>query len=384
MGSSRFQKSDHAALVETLYEAALEPDLLPQALHLYARAFDGTAGNIIGLADHQGRLIISPDGKEGAEAYAAGWWKHDFVTGRGVERRVRGIVTDLDLCTEEEMEGHPFYQEFASQYESHWLCANVVHRSGVPSFAVSIRRAREFGPFLPHELEELTPLSRHAVRMFDIAVKLADAASRSTALTEALTHLGHGVIGLSSTGRVMFTNLVVDGLCGDGLRISNGAVFAATLQGQRAVDLLIAETLAVAEKTTTTPPRPVALARPSGRAPAVLYGVPVPPRHGDVLTLLGGRPEALIVVIEPDAARSLDEQLLREMFNLSPGEARVAAAVATGMAPKDVAASFGMSEGTIRVVLKHVFQKVGVSRQAELVLLLAPLLRGINSSAAPG
>jgi DNA-binding CsgD family transcriptional regulator len=182
----------------------------------------------------------------------------------------------------------------------------------------------------------------------------------------------------------MFTNIVVDGLCGDGLRISNGAVLAATLQGQRAVDLLIAETLAVAEKTTVTPPRPVALARPSGRAPAVLYGVPVPPRHGDVLALLGGRPEALIVVIEPDAARGLDEQLLREMFNLSPGEARVAAAVATGMAPKDVAASFGMSEGTIRVVLKRVFQKVGVSRQAELVLLLAPLLRGVNSSTAPG
>jgi hypothetical protein len=48
--------------------------------------------------------------------------------------------------------------------------------------------ARAFCSFLEHEIEELAPLSRHAAWGFEVAVKLADAASRATALTEALTH----------------------------------------------------------------------------------------------------------------------------------------------------------------------------------------------------
>jgi hypothetical protein len=34
-----------------------------------------------------------------------------------------------------------------------------------------------------------------------------------------------------------------------------------------------------------------------------------------------------------------------------------------------------MGEGMLRLMLKRVFQGLGVSRQAELVLLLSPLLR---------
>jgi DNA-binding CsgD family transcriptional regulator len=202
-----------------------------------------------------------------------------------------------------------------------------------------------------------------------------DRADVLVAPCEALTHLGHGVIGLDATGKVRFTNSIIEQLHGDGLRIANGAILASTSSGQRSLDLLIAETLALAEGTSTSPPRSVALQRPSGRSPTVLYGIPVHERHGDVLALLGGRPTALIVVIEPDAPRRLDETLLREMFTLSPGEARLAAAIATGATPKDAARRLGLAEGTVRVVLKHVFQKVGVSRQAELVLMLAPLLR---------
>jgi DNA-binding CsgD family transcriptional regulator len=372
--SQRSGVGDRGAVLESLYEAALDPELLPQALHVFARAFNATTGNIIGMADHQGRLIISPDGKDAADAYAAGWWTHDFVTERAVAWRARGIVTDLDLATEVEIAKSPFYQEFARQYDMHWLCANVVVLPDGTPFSVTIRRSERFGPFLGHEIEDLAPLARHAARAFDLAVKLSAARSQANGLCETLTALGYGVIGLGDTGGVMFTNKVADSIGSDGITVSSGAVLAATPGGQRALSLLISETLALADGRAVEPARPVALHRPSGRLPAVVYGVPVPPQHGDVMALLGGRPRALLVIIEPDTKRRLDEHLLQELFGLSPGEARLAAAIVTGATPREAAARFGTRESTVRVVLKRVFHKTGVSRQAELALLLAPLL----------
>jgi DNA-binding CsgD family transcriptional regulator len=363
------------SVIESLYEAALQPDLIPNALHAYARACNGTVGVIIGIADHQGRVIISPDGKDGAEAYATEWWKHDFVTERSEARKLSGFVTDLDLSSEEERASHPFFQEFGRQYDMFWLCGHVVRRPGVAPLSISVRRPEELGPFLRDEVIELAPLARHAVRAFDIAAKLADAASQAGALCEALTNLGYGIIGLGDTGRILFCNPIAESLSTDGLRLAGGAVLAANVHDQRAVDVLISESLALATGQSAMPPRPVALRRPSGRVPAVLYGIPLNERHADFLTLLGGRAKALLVVIEPDAPRQLDEELLRLLFGFSPGEARLAAAIATGDTINDAAAKFCLSEATLRTTLKNVFQKAGVSRQAELVFRLAPLLR---------
>jgi DNA-binding CsgD family transcriptional regulator len=363
------------SVIESLYEAALDPALMPQALHAYARAFNGTGAVALAISDHQGRTVCSPDLFEAGEAYAAEWWKHDFLTLRGDERKVRGIFSDLDLATDEERASHPFYQEFRRPFGCFWLCAQTVSLPGASPLVITIQRSEEFGPFLQPELEQVAPTGRHASRAFDIAAKLAEAANQSAALCDALTQLGYGVIGLGNTGRAQFTNWVADRLMMDGLRVSNGAVLASHSDDQRALDGLVSQTLALASGQSPAPPKPVALRRPSGRVPIVLYGIPIAERHKDLLTLLGGRPRALLVVIEPDAARQLDEQLLRQLFGLTPGEARLAAAIATGTTMNEAAARFGVSEATTRVVLKHVFQKVGVSRQAELVLLLAPLLR---------
>jgi hypothetical protein len=143
--------------LETLYEAALEPELLPQALQSYARAFNSTGAIMLSVLDHQGRTIVSPDLKDAAESYAAEWWKHDFLTIRGAERQARGMVTDLQLTTEEERAFHPFYQEFGRQFGCFWLCSQVVHRVGGAPLSISVRRPEEAGT--RRELSILQPNS---------------------------------------------------------------------------------------------------------------------------------------------------------------------------------------------------------------------------------
>lgn len=69
-------------------------------------------------------------------------------------------------------------------------------------------------------------------------------------------------------------------------------------------------------------------------------------------------------------------RLARDLLNVTTGEARVAALVASGPAPREAAQRLGISVETARTTLKRVVAKVGVSRQSELAALLARLTLG--------
>jgi DNA-binding CsgD family transcriptional regulator len=66
--------------------------------------------------------------------------------------------------------------------------------------------------------------------------------------------------------------------------------------------------------------------------------------------------------------------VVRDVLGLTLAEARVAALVGSGLAPREAAAKLGIAEETARTALKRVFAKVGVSRQSELTALLAKLV----------
>jgi DNA-binding CsgD family transcriptional regulator len=63
--------------------------------------------------------------------------------------------------------------------------------------------------------------------------------------------------------------------------------------------------------------------------------------------------------------------VLQGLFDLTPAEARVAAAIAEGRTVEVIAAAANVSHETVRSQLKAVLGKAGVSRQVDLVQLLA-------------
>jgi len=76
-----------------------------------------------------------------------------------------------------------------------------------------------------------------------------------------------------------------------------------------------------------------------------------------------------IFIAEPEQAATPDPALLGAMLDLSPSEARLTAAIVSGKTLQEFAAEAGVSLNTARTLLKRVFSKTGVSRQAELVRL---------------
>jgi DNA-binding CsgD family transcriptional regulator len=121
----------------------------------------------------------------------------------------------------------------------------------------------------------------------------------------------------------------------------------------------------------------VTVRRPN-RLPLHILVAPVPAQRLRELDIsLGVRPPVAILVIkDPEREKQICVAYLREELGLTPAEAEVALEIGKGDGRSAAAARLGITSGTVRIHLEHIFQKVGVHRQAELVRLLADTRRG--------
>ena len=79
----------------------------------------------------------------------------------------------------------------------------------------------------------------------------------------------------------------------------------------------------------------------------------------------------MLSIVTPVAVGSVPSvELIQGLFDLTPGEARVAKAIGRGDTIADIATGNGVAQSTVRNQLREIFMKTGVHRQAELVGLL--------------
>jgi DNA-binding CsgD family transcriptional regulator len=109
--------------------------------------------------------------------------------------------------------------------------------------------------------------------------------------------------------------------------------------------------------------------RPRRQEPAVVHVVPAARLARD----LGDDGLAVLVLAPVTTPAAPDTGLIRSLFGLSPGEARVARAIAQGRTIDQIAEESGVSRETVRTQVKAILAKTGTSRQAEMALLLAGL-----------
>jgi DNA-binding CsgD family transcriptional regulator len=82
--------------------------------------------------------------------------------------------------------------------------------------------------------------------------------------------------------------------------------------------------------------------------------------------------EAAIAVLanDPELAPAIDVQMLRDWYDLTLAEARVAMLLASGLSVDEIAERLGIGANTARTHLKSIFGKTDTRRQGELIRLL--------------
>lgn len=196
------------------------------------------------------------------------------------------------------------------------------------------------------------------------------------AILSLLASLGLGVIVLDDERRVLQANVVARGHFGDGIALRDGRLTAS----DRAANLGLREAIKGLEARAA-----LVSALPLGRGSLGLPRAAKCPLVMRIVRIEGREPAGrggarfVVVLFDPDDCPQPSPDILAQLFDCTPGESRVAAALAAGKTLDQIASERRVSGCTVRAQANALFAKTRTSRQAELVALLtrlAPISRG--------
>jgi DNA-binding CsgD family transcriptional regulator len=112
----------------------------------------------------------------------------------------------------------------------------------------------------------------------------------------------------------------------------------------------------------------VSISRPSGKAPLMLTMFVARQQSG---WAADGEQEALFVMIhDPELSLQVGHAELRELYELTLAEARIANLIMQGKTVEECSRLLGIRRSTVRMHLRNLYWKTGVQRQCELVTLM--------------
>ena len=107
--------------------------------------------------------------------------------------------------------------------------------------------------------------------------------------------------------------------------------------------------------------------RPSGEAWVSLLVKPIAPAS---CTRGASEPAVAVFMRSPDRDRELPQQIIRQLFGLTPTEAAMALEMAHGATLDEASAALDIRRNTGRTHMRSIFAKVGVQRQTSLVRVI--------------
>lgn len=197
---------------------------------------------------------------------------------------------------------------------------------------------------------------------------------------EALDLVNVGLVVTSPAGQLLLANRTAEQILEtrDGLEITPRGTVRTSMKSTPALSSLIegagkAHGEEVADSI-------LAIRRPSGKRPLTLAIRPVqkPSSKQDPMA-----PTALVFILDPEFPVDTAEADLRQLYGLTSTEACLASLLMEGKTLDECCAALGVRRSTVRTHLQHLFEKVGVQRQSELVSLLLKSIGLVRSGGKP-
>jgi DNA-binding CsgD family transcriptional regulator len=363
---------DIAKIEKAFAEAAVDPAQWVNALEI-AAIETGSFGALILPVSGGGPvpgLPYTDSMSRVAEVYFRdNWFARDARYLGARHMQCHGVVDDLDIMDIDALRRHPYYQEFLAPLGLQWF-AGVGMMAGNDVWCLSIQRTMASGPFPPDQKRDLASLS--ARLSSSVALARALGHGRAAGALAAFELCGTAVVLLNSYGEVFRANQCAERLFGDDVKIVQKRLVSKSTVATAALDRALRDL--VWRRDSSALAAPILLPRGQYRP---LLACPV--RLSNFASNMLSDCEFALVLIDSEKRSRPVEMQLQALFRLTSAEAKLAARIADGSALEVAASELGIAKETSRSQLKSVFRKTGTHRQAELVALLMPLIRQLNS-----
>ncbi len=368
--------------LHSIYDTVLKPERWPEALSRIGGVLDADSA-VIGVCSNPAPAR-GMDGTALPPATLAGglheWQRCQSCSGGGDGLHpLACIIPRNRLCSLSEESGSPHLASSCVWQTGCTEGASVKLMDLAAPMTLSVMRSRSRGAFEEAETRTLAIIGRHVEQALQMSLRVTGSEPGAQAMEVALNAITAGVYVLDADRQLLFTN-------------ARGADQAETYfepgmsrltpqsEGERHD---FASAIAAADRIE--PGRLPQACVISGRDGGYLsvWAFPATP----IASAVGDGSDAArttLVTLELQSDRSIEPALIRDVFGLSLGEARLASLLWTGVEVREAAEHLGITEGTARVVLKRIFRKLGINRQVQLVLRLSQLAHVACHAPVPG
>jgi DNA-binding CsgD family transcriptional regulator len=351
---------EYLTAVEAFAEAGVNGEGWPAALAILASATGSEGGELIG---------IGPTGLSFSVAVLPPEAYREFEAVGGYSPHLNPRIAAAQRAAPMQVVGDREYDAVAPLLRTDDAYRDVVHKYDIPQHGcqttlvlepnllvgLSAARTARQGRIDADATATFAALAPHALAAVRTRLALGDRSVRD--MTSALEHAG--VAAFLCDGDSM-----VCGMTGRAEQLA-GEARLVTLRGRRLgaarlADGLVLERAMAGALTSRVGVQNVLIGPDGGRAVVHVralaeadWGLPF---------------RARMMVIVRQGPRKPSAEVLRLAFGLTQAEAEIALALAAGQPREAIAAHRGVTLGTLRQQVKTIFAKVGISREAELVV----------------
>jgi DNA-binding CsgD family transcriptional regulator len=354
---------------QAILDAAVDPSLWNGAMDLVARHAGATGAVLLAIQGRAPGSAHSQSLQEGLNEYFRDGWDARDERMRGIAiGRAKGIFTDQDFASADELKTSDYHRGFLARYDCNWSAA-INFSNPDDEWCMVVQRGDREGYFDDPEKASLLRFRGYLNQAATLARNLSQASA--IGMLDAHETLNHASFLLDRKGLVIKRNAQADALLGNGLELSNRALRCVLPQDSLALNQVIAEIVRQPEPSGSSPA--IAIARRRTGRPLMLQVIRLTGLAGAMFSPA----RALVIVSDPDrAAEPTPLDYAQKMFGLTQTEGRLVAHLERGLSLASAAEQMGSSVETARSHLKNVFAKTDTSRQADLLMLMGRLKPG--------
>jgi DNA-binding CsgD family transcriptional regulator len=365
-----FTESRLLRTIEDIYEAATDCADLDCLAQTLARAFDSESAIVVIDEMPTGNGALPPtvavpsttenfDG-HARQVYAEYYHGINIWLREALKQPLPLIVLCDELVDERSLERHEWY-DFCRLTSVHH-CMGTAFAVGDNLMAeIGIHRRRAEAPLVADDKRKMAQLRPHLQRALQLQHRFGVLEHNRAIGLEVLGSLTIGVILVDAKARVLFANEIAERV----LRSHRGITSLPALRR------LVHECAQTSAGAGAHAGGIVNVARADGSG----LLVSVAPLRARAMGFGPSTPAAVLTFCDPQDS-IVDGRALADAYGLTPAECRLAAAIADGVTLAEYAERNCITIGTARTHLKHIFQKTGWRRQADLVRALAdPILK---------
>jgi DNA-binding CsgD family transcriptional regulator len=349
-------------IIDQIYEAALVPDKWTDTIDAIAGISKSASGSILVFADDRPPRFRATALTQQAlhDFCTTDLWQHSERAPFMIEKLPATFICDADYLTPEQFEYDSVTRSLRSLGLG-WQLGTAIPMPERSMVNFTFERDLEDGRHSGAQLALLNGLRPHLARAGLLAARLGlERAQNAVATLEAL---GLPAFVLGTTGSVLAVNALGDALSSVLLPAAHGGLAIADV----AANSLLQQAVGSNDHTSHGLVRSIPLKPTADRLPMIVHLLPLRGAANDIFS----RAALLLVVTTVSMTDKLPDNLVLDaLFDLSPAEARLALALASGSTLKQAAADSGIRLSTARSYLENVFRKTGTHQQSQLVALL--------------